>query len=97
MKKKISNVKRRVPVRTQARTRKGLPGSYYEKLLDRMEASMERHPHSAVALDANTLEEIAASGDVRRLSKKLKSIGSSATPLVFERPKPNQITILFQV
>jgi hypothetical protein len=61
--------------------------TYYEKLVKKINQSMEAHPRSAMAMDMDTFRIVAKGADLAALNKKI----SGKTPphtLIFQ--KPNQ-------
>jgi predicted double-glycine peptidase len=67
--------------------------TYYEKLVQRMDKSMQAHPRSTIAMDANTFEVLATGTDTARLAQRLKKL-HHPNVVVFQRPNPNHIMVL---
>jgi hypothetical protein len=67
--------------------------TYYEKLVRRMNQSMEAHPHSTIVMDAGTFEVVATGTNTRRLASRLKKL-HHPNVVVFQRPNPNHIMVL---
>lgn len=56
--------------------------TYYEQLLDKIEASSEAHPRSNVVFDAKTFEVIAVSNDTGKISRAIKSSDPQSVPVI---------------
>jgi len=67
--------------------------TYYEKLVRRMNQSMEAHPHSTIVMDASTFEIVATGTNTSRLARRLKKL-HNPNVVVFQRPNPNHIMVL---
>jgi hypothetical protein len=67
--------------------------TYYGKLVQRMNKSMEAHPRSTIVMDANTFEIVATGANTSRLARRLKKL-HHPNVVVFQRPNPNHIMVL---
>lgn len=68
---------------------------YEKKLHRRMNAAMEKHPRSIIVMDAHSMEIIATGRDPDTVASRIRSsIKEGQVPLVFKRPKDNQLLIL---
>jgi len=69
--------------------------TYYEKLLLEASAAMDRHPRSAIALDAETFEVIGRSKDIDRLVPRIDAaVARGRTPVILEKPRRPETWIL---
>jgi hypothetical protein len=69
--------------------------NYYEKLVSRIEKSMEAHPRSTLVMDTGSFKIIAKGRDFKSASRKLRA---SAKPrgvaVVFRKPQEDAVWIL---
>jgi hypothetical protein len=69
--------------------------TYYEKLLQAATALMDRHPRSAIAMDAETFEVIVHSRDISRVAGKVDAAAARGrTPVILEKPRHPETWIL---
>ena len=69
--------------------------TYYEKLLREASAAMERHPRSAIAMDAETFEVIGRSRDIDKLVPEIDAAAARGrTPVILEKPRHPETWIL---
>jgi predicted lactoylglutathione lyase len=69
--------------------------NYYEKLVKKINQSMDAHPRSAMVMDMSNFEIIAKSTDFKSLCKKLpNSCKDGGRFVVFQKPSQNVTWIL---
>ena len=69
--------------------------TYYQKLVREATAAMNRHPKSTVILDADNLKVLAKSADPSKAAAAaLSAADQGRTPVIVERPHPQEIWIL---
>lgn len=68
--------------------------NYYEKLVKRVNQSMNDHPHSAMVMDMTNFEIIAKSPNFKSLSKKMPEPTKGISMVVFQKPSQRAAWIL---
>jgi hypothetical protein len=68
--------------------------NYYEKLVKRVNQSMNDHPHSAMVMDMGNFEIIAKSPNFKSLSKKMPETTKGISTVVFQKPSQTAAWIL---
>jgi len=69
--------------------------TYYERLLREASVVMERHPRSAIAMDAETFEVIGRSKDISKVVPKVDAaVGKGRTTVILEKPRHPETWIL---
>ena len=69
--------------------------TYYKRLLREASAAMERHPRSAIAMDAETFELIGRSKDISGVVAKLDvAVAQGRTPIILEKARHPETWIL---
>lgn len=67
--------------------------NYYEKLVKKINQSMNAHPNSAIAMDTKTFSVIAKGKNLKDLRRKMPS-KDNPDSLIFQKPSPSVTWIL---
>ncbi len=68
--------------------------NYYEKLVHKINQSMEAHPRSVMAMDMKTFAIIAKGKNLKDLRRKMPSSKKGADSVIFQKPSPKETWIL---
>lgn len=68
--------------------------NYYEKLVRRINQSMNAHANSAVAMDMRTFSIIAKGKNLKDLRRKMSPAKDNSHSVIFQKPSPNVTWIL---
>jgi len=69
--------------------------TYYEELIGRMHDAMAEHPHSTIAMAADTFEILASGTDTAKVARQMrKKLRNDQIPVIFKKPKKSETWIL---
>ena len=68
--------------------------NYYEKLVKKINRSMEADPKSAMVMDMGSFEIIAKGNSIKSLTKKVAALGRGTQTVVFQKPSEKAAWIL---
>ena len=72
----------------------GVRMNYYEKLVKKMNQSMNEHPRSAIVLDMSTFAIIAKSSDFKSAYRKMPDSKNGGRSVIFQKPSEKVTWIL---
>lgn len=68
--------------------------NYYERLVKKINQSMDAHPRSAMVMDMSNFEVVAKSNDFKSLCRKLPDTKSGGRFVIFQKPATNVTWVL---
>jgi len=65
--------------------------TYYDKLVRKVHAAMQKHPRSPVVMTTDDFEVVSTSGSVRKIASAIRKCRAQGRiPAVFQKPDENQ-------
>ena len=69
--------------------------TYYEQLQSHMRKAMKEHPHSVIAMDAETFDVLASGRNADKVAELMAGrLKRGHRPAIFQRPKKSETWIL---
>lgn len=68
--------------------------NYYERLVKKINQSMDAHPRSAIVMDMSNFEVVAKSNNFKTLCRKMPDAKTGSRFVIFQKPRQNVTWVL---